>query len=818
MNTGEICKSVWRLLLWACVVSILSGCVNPNKQKVPRANKGVLDLTQWDFASDGPVKLSGDWKFYWNDFILDSLNPSKVDSGFMEVPGLWNKHKIGETILPKHGYASYKLTILLPDERELAIKYLNSASSCEVFVNGQSEFVAGKPGKSEIETVPSYKPGIFSFKPGQKQIDIVLQLANFHHRKGGQWEPIVLGLRDQIDKIYSRTLFLELFFSGSIFVMALFHLALFFLHNEDKSSLYFGAFSLLIFMKFLVSGEFSIYLLGNFSWRLLVMVDYLSFYLAILFFTLFLKSLYNNEVNSKMVSLIKIVSLIYAASVIIFKPNVFSYFVLSFQILSIAGGLYAFYVLIKAIQHRRNGAIPFLTGFIVLFVCMVHDILKENDFVNTVSFVPFGLTFFILLKSFILSSRIRFALEANKKLSAELALQNKEYALLTNQFKIQNEVLQKAKEKAEESDRFKSAFLANISHEIRTPMNGILGFADLLSGNDISSEKRKKYISILKERSKYLLGVVNDIIDISRIETGQVNIQLSVFSINELFTNLFDAYFHAAGQKGIMLIQRLELTDEHSYITSDKVKLKQIIENLLSNALKFTAQGTIEFGYQIKDQKLHIYVKDTGIGIEKSEQRIIFDRFNQANLTIAKKYGGTGLGLSIVKAYVKLLGGEIIVESTAGNGSRFAFSVPYIQSNFVSRSIFKKSDQQNKKSNLKILLVEDNMTNAYLIHEILNQHNVELIHAANGEEAVRFYKQHTDLQLVLMDIKLPDTDGYNLTRKLLALRGHVPVIAQTAFALKGDREKAIEAGCVDYMSKPIDSKELITKINHYAVH
>lgn len=776
-----------------------------------------MDLSDWNFDKQGPIKLNGEWKFYWDSFIMDSLKSTKIDSGYMMVPGLWNNHSLGNTPLKKHGFGSYKLTVVLPDKNDLAIKYLNSATSCELFVDGQSEFSSGHPDKSLQKTVPSYEPAVINFKPTKNKIEIVLQVANFHHRKGGQWEPLVLGQKQQIGRLYQRTIFLELFFSGSIFLMALFHLALFFFHREDKPSFYFGAFAFLIFLKFMVSGEFSIYLLGNFNWRLLVMVDYLAFYLGVLFFALFMQSLYPEETNKKVISAVKVLAVSFTLTVLFFKPNMFTYPMIAYQFLTIAGSIYAFYVLVIAYKHKRKGALVFLIGFFVLFACMLHDILKENDYVDSVSLVPIGLTFFILLKSFILSSRIRYALEANKKLSEELAIQNKEYVALNTQFKQQNAILQKAKEKAEESDRFKSAFLANISHEIRTPMNGILGFADLLSQDEIPYVKRKKYLSILKERSKHLLSVVNDIIDISRIETGQAKVQTGVFSINHLFSELYDAYFHAAEQKGLALVQQLEFADELSALSSDKVKLRQILDNLLSNALKFTSEGSIEFGYRIKNKGIEFFVSDTGIGIEQAEQEIIFNRFNQANLTIAQKYGGTGLGLSIVKAYVKLLGGEISVTSSLGEGAEFTFTIPYHPAKVEPVFSVKEPEKKERRSSLKILLVEDNMTNAYLIQEILNYPEVELIHAANGEEAIKFFNQHRDLRLVLMDIKLPDTDGYQLTKKLLALRGHIPVIAQTAFALKGDREKAIAAGCVDYMSKPIDSKELISKINHYTM-
>lgn len=786
--------------------------------ETPKVERGTIDLTSWDFERDGVVKLNGDWEFYWNSFLMDlpSIARHNIDPGYLFVPGLWNNKQINDITLPGHGYASYRLKIKHNIKDNLSVRYLNAATSCEIFIDGVSMFSAGVPGRTIENTHPGYKPGIFSFKPQGEILEIVIQIANFHHKKGGQWEPLILGTTDQISQYKDRQVFIELLSIGGILIMALFHLIIFMKHTYEKPLLYFGIFAFLISVKFLVSSEFTIYMFTELQWVHLVRIDYLSFYLAILFFLFFFRSLFPKEMYRWLTNAVVVVSLLFSASVLILPLNYFSYGMVYFQVFTIIGGGFVFVILTQAIKHKREGALYFLYGFIMLFVCMVHDIMNENEMIYSISMVPVGLPLFILFQALILSTKIRKALFTNEKLADELQLQNDEYLRLNNMYKIQNEQLKIAKEKAEESDRFKSAFLANISHEIRTPMNGILGFAELLDNDELSEVKKSWYLSILKERGHHLLGVINDIIDVSRIETGHIDLRKEAININSIFNELFDSHYHACKKKQIKLIKNTMLPDYQSVMLVDKQKLRQSLDNLLSNAIKFTNSGEVEFGYLVVDNKIEFIVRDTGIGMSEHEIAVIFDRFKQANNNISRQYGGTGLGLSIVKAYVEKMGGQIAVKSQPGEGSVFQFFIPFEQpAALKTEEAASMIDHQHSKQNLTILLVEDNMTNAFLMQEILQVIKADVLLAKNGSEAIDIYQSDQHIDLVLMDIKLPDTNGYDLTRVLITIRKNIPVIAQTAYALLGDKEKALEAGCVDYLPKPIDSKELFAKINRY---
>jgi PAS domain S-box-containing protein len=383
--------------------------------------------------------------------------------------------------------------------------------------------------------------------------------------------------------------------------------------------------------------------------------------------------------------------------------------------------------------------------------------------------------------------------------------------------------LKKALEQAEESDRLKSAFLANMSHEIRTPMNGIIGFADLLNNPHIKPEKITRYAEIININGKHLLSIINDIIDISKIEAGQVLINESAVNINNLFDDLvaFFSTFKLRNPK-VKIDFSSKLQNNSSLVYTDDIKLKQVLTNLITNALKFTEEGSVSLNCKIVNQEgkdfVLFIVSDTGIGISKANQPVIFERFRQVDFTTDKKYGGTGLGLPISKAYVELMGGKIWVDSDIGKGARFYFTIPLKSVNNPATNDNLNQDPSISFvnwNNKLILIAEDEETNFFFLSEILNQTGAKVIHAHNGSEAIDICVKNQSIDLVLMDIKMPVLNGYEATRKIKELRPDLPVIAQTAFAFSDDLKKALDAGCDDYIAKPILKEYLIEKLNRF---
>ncbi|HYX06929.1 MAG TPA: PAS domain S-box protein, partial [Bacteroidales bacterium] len=358
---------------------------------------------------------------------------------------------------------------------------------------------------------------------------------------------------------------------------------------------------------------------------------------------------------------------------------------------------------------------------------------------------------------------------------------NDEYEALNEELKQTNEELYMAKEKAEESDRLKTAFLQNMSHEIRTPLNAIYGFAGMLEKPEISPEKRKSFISIIQNSSNQLIAIVSDILTISSLETKQEKVDISKICINDLIVDQLAVFKPQAINQNLALYAKQQLTDEQSVVYTDKTKVTQILSNLITNALKFTHEGYIEFGYNLADNNLEFYVKDSGIGIKEELQRKIFDRFRQADMSTSRKYGGNGLGLSISKGLVQLLGGDLRVESRPGEGAVFYFTIPYKPAREFNSPSKPVPESKNKRT---VLVAEDEEYNYLFIEELLNNADVKLIHARDGKQAVDICRDNNDIDLVLMDIKMPVMDGKSAAQLIKEFRPELPVIAQTAYALE----------------------------------
>ena len=378
--------------------------------------------------------------------------------------------------------------------------------------------------------------------------------------------------------------------------------------------------------------------------------------------------------------------------------------------------------------------------------------------------------------------------------------------------------LEIAKDKAEESDRLKSAFLANMSHEIRTPMNGILGFAELLKEPKLDGNLQREYIEIIEKSGMRMLNIINDIIDISKIESGQMKVVNSETNLNEEVEYIFKFFKPEVEEKGVQLNYTMSLPGEDALIQTDRDKIYSILINLVKNAIKFTHSGSIDFGYRIKDAFIEFFVKDTGTGIPPEKIRVIFERFRQGSELHNRDYEGAGLGLAISKAFVIMLGGKIWAESTLGIGSVFYFTIPYVKSEKKDKETAESTANSFEKvilSDLKILVAEDDIISDLLITKAVKSLSNSILHAKTGTEAISLLKENPDIDLVLMDIRMPEMDGYETTRQIRTFNQDVIIIAQTAYGLVGDKEKAIEAGCNDYISKPINQTALLNTIGKY---
>ncbi len=368
------------------------------------------------------------------------------------------------------------------------------------------------------------------------------------------------------------------------------------------------------------------------------------------------------------------------------------------------------------------------------------------------------------------------------------------------------------KDKAEESDRLKSAFLANMSHEIRTPMNAICGFSNLMLDKSIPDDQRSEFAEVISANSQQLLGIINDIIDISKIESGQVTLSSIKFSVNDMLDELEIMFSSMAKIRNINYVCLKQLPYPQSVIISDELKIKQILNNIISNAIKFTKGGYVEVGYKLNDGFLVFYVKDTGIGIPGDKHHIIFERFQQVEDTINDSRMGTGLGLPISKAFVELLGGNIWFTSKLGQGSTFYFTLPYSPVNENQSKAPVSKSVNYSWVDKTILIAEDDNPNFLFLKHALQPTKANIVRAKNGVEVLEIC-QSQSIDLILMDVKMPVKDGLQAAKELRQMNQKMPIIAQTAYAFSEDKQRALDSGCNYFFSKPIDVKELLAMID-----
>ena len=394
--------------------------------------------------------------------------------------------------------------------------------------------------------------------------------------------------------------------------------------------------------------------------------------------------------------------------------------------------------------------------------------------------------------------------------------------------KYQKELIQ-SKERAEQSEKLKTAFLTNMSNEILTPMNSLIGFAELLSNPGLSIQKLTEYTNQITESGNYLINLIDNIIDIAKIESGEVRINLSECKINQMLLELYGIYDRKIREKEkdqekIHLYLRRDNKDKDFAIISEPYRLKQILDNLLSNALKFTESGSIEFGYRIinksdeaEGNSIQFYVKDTGKGIPEEKLSMIFDRFRQSKESYTKLSDGAGLGLPVSKAYIELLGGRISIKSEMDSGTEFYFVLPYepVKGGEQIEVIAETSDTLMNWENKKILIAEDVEISWRYLEAILKRTKAQLIWAENGKVAIEKLSQNKDVDLILMDLRMPVMSGYDAIIEIKKMNKDIPIIVQTAFAREEDREKIRETGCDDFIVKPVRKEALINLMAHY---
>jgi CheY-like chemotaxis protein/nitrogen-specific signal transduction histidine kinase len=392
---------------------------------------------------------------------------------------------------------------------------------------------------------------------------------------------------------------------------------------------------------------------------------------------------------------------------------------------------------------------------------------------------------------------------------------------LESEIKRLERELQKTRDRAQDFEKIRSTFLANMSHAVRTPMNAIIGFSELIGMDTVSQEKKKEYTRIINEKGHQLLSLIDDFIEISKIESGRTELSYTQFNIDEFLNEIFSVVLQKklrTGKDQVELVLERNSHEEFGLIQTDPGRLQQILNNILAFSINNTNKGRIRFGYNIKDAKIEFFVADTGIGLSKEEQKVIFDYFWESE-DITHRLAGSGLSLTITRNLIEILGGRISVTSSMEKGTEFIFTLPIEKHGKAIRNRLTPDAPPDKLEfnwkNKVILVVEDDLVNYQFIEALLERSQVQLLHAEDGSQAMELCKTINKIDLILMDIKLPDKNGYQITKEIKAIKGDVPIVALTAFAVNEVREKCLNSGCEEVIAKPVEIELFLSIANKY---
>ncbi len=776
------------LLLVAGFTPQLSRAKDPG-QVTPRARQGVLDLRSVDFNKQTSL-LEGEWAFYWKKL----LNPSETQNyspDFIHYPDLWRDLELNGERLTSVGYATYSLTILLPQNRpRLALVVPDAYCSYYLFVDDSLMSKNGKPAATKEEAIPFWTTQIIVLPADKDTLRLTLQVANFWHSKGGPYKQMTIGEKERLEVNHRQNRAFDLVLAGCLFMGGLFFFGFYLFGHRDKAILYFSLFCIVYSYRMVGTTMYVLHsVYPQLDWFFTIKIEYLCLALAVALFSRYVRWVYPQDAPRKIVNAITGICLFYGMLILVTPPIIFTQGINAFLIIMFLCIGFAFYVCLRAVSNKRVGAkFAVISCAVLLMVFLVINLHYFRLILPPKVMVFAGYVLFFFLQSLVLSYRFAYSMK-------------------------------KATEEAQQGLRAKTEFLSTMSHEIRTPLNAVIGMTHLLMRNNPRKDQQEN-LDVLLFSANNLLSIVNDILDYNKIEAGKINFESVPMDVNSIARNIVGGLQNKADEKQIQLILETDKRLTHK-VTGDPTRLSQVINNLVHNAIKFTEQGFVKLIIRVRSMTeravtIDFRVVDTGIGIPPEKQKMIFERFTQADSSTSRSYGGTGLGLAIIKGILNLQGVTLQLKSEPGKGSEFYFTQSFpLTDELISEELEKPHEEMAKQlDGVPILVVEDNPFNIMVARSLLEQSGAQVDIAGNGVEALEKVAPGK-YQLILMDLNMPVMDGFEATRELRKRGEKLPIIALTA-SLPAEVEKEVkDAGLSDIVVKPFNPDELFRVILPY---
>ncbi|MBW7475476.1 response regulator [Paenibacillus oenotherae] len=781
----------------------------------PQVKGGVMNLRDWDFAADGAVRLEGEWEFYRNQLLTPEdfrssaeLPDSPERARLVHLPGAWNRYIAADGQPQSFGYATFRMVVQVAHDAETiyGIRTTNIRMANQTFINGQAAGSSGVPGKSAHEGEQSNVPYVGFVSTSGDRIEIIVQVANYSYDTGGIIYPLVFGDQYAIMSDRETALFGDYITIAGLLIFGCFFFVLYRLRTQERSLLYLALFCFTALVYTLTHGEKLLdAVIGGIDYGFMMKLQMISSVLV--YYNLFrYVDISVPNIAGKIFARFTDALMVLMLGLVIFMPA----FMVSRYLLLFVGSALPFiccmmYILVKGVQRRSHDAVFLLLSVLSILIIIGINLMNVLGLLENQVIVSYEMFVFVIIQVLIVSRRFARSFREVEQLSKRL---------LT-------------------LDGLKDEFMANTSHELRTPLHGIVNIAEsLLEGvagkpNPVQAEQ----LTMIAATGKKLSSLINDILDFSKLRNGELQLQRGAVDLPSVAQSVLDVIQYLAIRKDIRFTRHWP--DDLPPLDTDEDRLRQILYNLLGNAVKFTRQGEIRISAEIGRDHVTVYVSDTGIGIEAGRFVDIFKAFDESGAAVHPGYSGTGLGLSIAKKLVELNGGSIGVQSEVGIGSTFRFSLPIahtapqksrkeaaeppalLEAASASETAVIPLEHLSGASNGKtILIVDDDAVNLQVLINLLTLESYSVIAVSSGEAALAELERSPQIDLVIADWMMPEMSGLELcghirTRYLLS---ELPVLLLTARSLAEDVQAAFSAGANDFLSKPVDGGVLRARV------